>query len=137
MLCSSANDIDSILPLLGTLPGSSSDDSLMELNAQGRPLAVFVDVDTGELLDLVLNGGIYIAVAQVDLGDGPADGHAILWDAWRRILFLGPGDFNEHVCDGAILVDEEDLLDRDRLCDVYIGPERAHARMTLSTLAGI
>ena len=51
-LCSSANDIDSILPLLGTLPGSSEDDNLMELDAQGRPLAVFVDVDTGELLDL-------------------------------------------------------------------------------------
>ena len=51
-LCSSANDIDSILPLLGTLPGSSKDDNLMELDAQGRPLAVFVDVDTGELLDL-------------------------------------------------------------------------------------
>ena len=79
-----------------------------------------------------MNGGIFIAVAQVDLGDGPADGHAITWDAWRRILFLGPGDFNEHVCDGAILVDEEDLLDRDRRCDVYIGLERAHARMTLS-----
>jgi hypothetical protein len=89
--------------------------------------------ETWGIYDLVsLNGGIFIAVAQVDLGDGPADGHAITWDAWRRILFLGPGDFNEHVCDGAILVDEEDLLDRDRRCDVYIGPERAHARMTLS-----
>jgi hypothetical protein len=50
-LCSSANDIDSILPLLGTLPGSSKDDNLMELDAQGRPLAIFVDVDTGEQLD--------------------------------------------------------------------------------------
>ena len=81
---------------------------------------------------LSLREGIFIAVAQVHLDDGPADGHAIVWDWWRRILFLGPGDFNDHVCDGAIQVEESDLQDPGHLSDVYIGPERVHRRMTLS-----
>ena len=79
-----------------------------------------------------LTEGIYVAIAQVDNGEGPADAHAIVWDAWRRVIFFGPGDFNEHVCDGAIVVEQEDIDDKEHRSDVYIGVEQEHAKMTLS-----
>ena len=59
---------------------------------------------------------IVIAVVQVAPEDATAteqqdDLHAIVWDAWRRILFLGPGNFDEGQTDGAIEVHDEDIAD--------------------------
>ena len=36
--------------------------------------------------------------------------HAIVWDAWRRILFFGPGSRDDRGMDGALVVQEADLL---------------------------
>ena len=81
---------------------------------------------------ICLKHGIYVATVQVDLPSGKTDSHAIVWDAWRRILFLGPGDFNDHQCDGAILVEEADIADELHASDVCIGVLRTNTKMTLS-----
>ena len=49
---------------------------------------------------------------------GGTVGHAIVWDGWRGLLFLGPGAFDDRGLDGAILVDKEDQasLARMRAC---------------------
>ena len=79
-----------------------------------------------------LEHGIFVATVQVDLPSGMTDSHAIVWDAWRRILFLGPGDFNDQVCDGALLVEEADIADKMHTSDVCIGVQRTYTKMTLS-----
>ena len=79
-----------------------------------------------------LEHGIFVATVQVDLPSGMTDSHAIVWDAWRRILFLGPGDFNDQVCDGALLVEEADIADKMHTSDVCIGVQRTNTKMTLS-----
>ena len=74
------------------------------------------------LIELLrLEHGIFVAIAQVLLETGHADAHAIVWDAWRRVLFIGPDAFDDKVCDGAILVDAEEIADPNRRCEVHIG----------------
>ena len=41
-----------------------------------------------------------------------------MWDGWRRVLFIGPGDFHGTQVSGSILVDEIDLKDRAHV-DTY------------------
>ena len=54
-----------------------------------------------------------------------------MWDAWRRVLFLGPSDFNDTYCDGAILVDQEDIDDPLRRTEVVVGHEGLTQKLTL------
>ena len=49
--------------------------------------------------------GIYIAVAVLDAGNK----HAIVWDGWRRVLFIGPGEYDDRGLDGALLVEQADI----------------------------
>ena len=34
--------------------------------------------------------------------------HAIVWDGWRRLLFIGPGAYDDRGLDGALLLNEAD-----------------------------
>ena len=50
--------------------------------------------------------GILIGEATMDTQDV----HAIVWDAWRKILFIGPGAYDDRGLDGALLIEPEDLV---------------------------
>ena len=49
------------------------------------------------------------------LVEGGEDMHAIVWDGWRRVLFVGPGDFHGSQVTGTILVTEDDIHDRNHI----------------------
>ena len=57
---------------------------------------------------------IVIAVALVE-DEGCVVGHGIVWDAWRRILFIGPGAFDDRGLDGALVVEPADIADMSRV----------------------
>mgnify|MGYP006152133073 CR=1 FL=1 len=56
-----------------------------------------------------------LAVARVQGDAGTLDNHAVVWDAWRRILFIGPGCYDDRGLDGALLVEEADIADPSRV----------------------
>ena len=37
--------------------------------------------------------------------------HAFVWDGWRRLFFVGPGEFDDRGLDGALLMEEADCKD--------------------------
>ena len=41
--------------------------------------------------------------------------HGIVWDAWRRVLFIGPGGYSDRGMDGALLVEQADIDDASRV----------------------
>lgn len=97
---------------------------------------------TIDLWDLMqLRRAVVIAHTEVTTSDG-LDSHAVVWDGWRRVLFIGPGDFHGTQVSGSILVDEIDLKNRghvdnyqgqtlsDYIRSVY-GIERVHAAFVL------
>ena len=62
-------------------------------------------------------GAILLCVAIVQTPYG-RDTHAVIWDGWRLVLFIGPGKFDDRNLDGAILLSKEDVADaahRDEL----------------------
>lgn len=52
--------------------------------------------------------GIYLVIMSAVEGDV---NHAVVWDAWRRVLFIGPGYYDDRGMDGALLVEQADLDD--------------------------
>ena len=64
-----------------------------------------------ELINLV--GAIVIAEAIVQTpGGGPTAGHAIVWDGWRSLLFIGPGAYDDRALDGTFKIAREDQVRR-------------------------
>ena len=54
---------------------------------------------------------IVIAVAVVQPPDGGEPcGHAIVWDGWRALLFVGPGNRDDRGIDGTIRVETADQV---------------------------
>ena len=57
---------------------------------------------------------IFIASAMVEDAKGNVNGHAIVWDGWRRILFIGAGascGIEDRGIDGALVLNEQDCKD--------------------------
>ena len=64
-----------------------------------------------ELINLF--DAIVIAEAVVQSpGGGPTTGHAIVWDGWRRLLFIGPGAVDDRALDGTFTISREDQVRR-------------------------
>lgn len=57
---------------------------------------------------------IYVAVGMVD---DERCLHAVVWDGWRRLLFLGPGNYSDRELDGTISVEEADVRDAEHVCE--------------------
>ena len=55
---------------------------------------------------------ILIAQAVVFSPDAGEARHAIVWDGWRRMLFIGAGQADDRGLDGVLLVDREDQVSR-------------------------
>jgi len=69
-----------------------------------------------------LTGGIFVAVAFVELHEaGTTDTHALVWDAWRSLLFIGPGNFDDKQTDGCLMVTREDINSRFAVTTVALG----------------
>ena len=85
--------------------------ALLDGAARRRP------IDIWDLMQL--RRAIVLARTEVTTTDG-LDSHAVVWDGWRRVLFIGPGDFHGTQVSGSILVDEIDLMDRAHI-DSYQG----------------
>jgi hypothetical protein len=67
------------------------------------------------IFDLMkLRTAIVLASTVVETADG-TDHHAIVWDGWRSVLFIGPGDFHGTQVSGSIRVDEADLSDPNHI----------------------
>ena len=60
----------------------------------------------------------YLIGAQVKcVSDGSLLGHAIVYDAWRRLLFIGGGDWDERQTNGTLLIDADDKSDPTKLAE--------------------
>jgi hypothetical protein len=55
---------------------------------------------------------IYIAVAVIEEQECA---HAIVYDGWRRLLFIGPGNYTDRTLDGTILIEQDDIDDRSHV----------------------
>ena len=65
--------------------------------------------DELNIFDLVsIKEAVALATATVAAEHG-YDTHSIVWDGWRRILFIGPGASDDRGLDGALLVAQNDL----------------------------
>ena len=51
------------------------------------------------------------------MSDGSLLGHAIVYDAWRRLLFIGGGDWDERQTNGTLLIDADDKSDPTTLVE--------------------
>ena len=51
---------------------------------------------------------IVVAIAVVSLACGDSCGHAVVWDGWRNLLFIGPGSRRDRGIDGTVLVNKAD-----------------------------
>lgn len=64
-----------------------------------------------------LPAGIVLAEAIVCNDEGSVTSvHTVVWDAWRRILFFGPGEYKDRELDGALLVEAADLQSETHVC---------------------
>ena len=99
--------------------------------------------DLGELsvFGLIqLVDGIYLASASITIEAHtvpiahamPSDTHSMVWDAWRSLLFIGPGNFDDKQTDGCISVSREDIANRHAVSPVKIGIEQAPQELTLT-----
>ena len=62
-----------------------------------------------ELINLV--DAIVVAEARVQTpGGGPTAGHAVVWDGWRSLLFIGPGAYDDRALDGTLRIAREDQV---------------------------
>ena len=72
------------------------------------------------LFDVIsVSDAILVAVALVN-NSGGEDNHAVVWDGWRSVLFVGPGKFCDRQLDGALLVGDADKLNENHV-DPYYG----------------
>ena len=63
-----------------------------------------------------------VAVALVEGEGDEVTGHAVVWDGWRRVLFVGPGAYDDRGLDGALLLSESDCMDPS-----HVDPEHGMA----------
>ncbi len=59
---------------------------------------------------------IYLMVMAV--ADGSCH-HAVVWDGRRRVLFIGPGSYDDRGMDGALIVDQADIDDAGHVDPVH------------------
>ena len=64
------------------------------------------------LTDIIVAESIVVAEAVIDPPDGsPRDKHALVWDGWRGLLFVGPGRHaDDRSADGIIKVEKDDMV---------------------------
>ena len=49
--------------------------------------------------------------------DGTEVGHAIVYDAWRSLLFIGAGDWNTRQTNGVLMIEDEDKSDPSKVLE--------------------
>ena len=69
------------------------------------------------LFDIIsVPDAILIAVAAVEDVEGRVTSyHAIVWDGWRRLLFIGPGSMDDRGLDGCLLLQRAECEDAARV----------------------
>ena len=78
------------------------------------------------LFDVISNlDVVLIAEALVEWNGEIVSKHAVVWDGWRRLLFIGPGEFDDRGLDGAL-----HLHDIDCQCHSHV--DETHG-MTISS----
>ena len=59
---------------------------------------------------------IVVAEAVVRAADGSVDSkHAVVWDGWRRLFFVGPGAYDDRGLDGTLQLDEADVVNESHM----------------------
>ena len=74
------------------------------------------------LFDVVQHAGIILigeALVHDNENGAILSKHAVVWDGWRRLLFIGPGEFDDRGLDGALQLHLEDMKDRERMDPVH------------------
>ena len=73
--------------------------------ANGKQRRIF-QISLHEVLSMP--AAIYLVVMAATEG---SINHAVVWDGWRRVLFIGPGAYDDRGMDGALLVEQADIDD--------------------------
>jgi len=83
----------------------------MKRDREGTDRRDFVNLSVHQLIKL-RNAIFFGEAAIVDHDSGRiTDYHIVIWDDWRSILFIGPGEYDDRCLDGALLIHEEDRAD--------------------------